>query len=82
MSVLESWEGVRGWVMPERGRVEFWVWQGKECYKLEIMFQDILEANGYFLGDGKQNALILKVCLMTNIIITILLLLCGLWLTC
>ncbi|KAK7861322.1 rna-dependent rna polymerase 2 [Quercus suber] len=42
MSVLESWEGVRVWVMPERQRVEFWVWQGSECYRLEIMFHDVL----------------------------------------
>ncbi|GAU25806.1 hypothetical protein TSUD_222640 [Trifolium subterraneum] len=25
MSVLETWEGVRSWVMPERNRLEFWV---------------------------------------------------------
>ncbi|XP_054806815.1 RNA-dependent RNA polymerase 2 [Prosopis cineraria] len=60
MSVLESWEGVRGWIMPERERAEFWVWQEKECYKLEIIFQDILETNGYFIGEGKLNALLLK----------------------
>ncbi|KAI9074511.1 hypothetical protein K1719_043510 [Acacia pycnantha] len=60
MSVLESWNGVRGWIMPERERFELWVWQEKECYKLEIMFQDILETYGYSLGKGKLNALLLK----------------------
>ena len=63
MSVLESWEAVRGWVMPERRKVEFWVCHGGECYKLEIWFEDILETNGYCLGGGdKLNALLLKVC--------------------
>lgn len=68
MSVLESWEGARGWVMPEKERVEFWLWKEKECYKLEIMFQDILEANGYSSPDGKLNALLLKVGFTTEII--------------
>ena len=61
MSVLESWEGVRAWIMPERNRVEFWVWDGEDCYKLEIMFEDILETNGYFSGKSKLSTLLLKV---------------------
>ncbi|XP_061338622.1 RNA-dependent RNA polymerase 2 [Gastrolobium bilobum] len=60
MSVLESWEGVRGWVMPQRRKLEFWVSHDSHSYKLEIMFEDILEANGYCSGDSKLNTLILK----------------------
>ncbi|KAK7265708.1 hypothetical protein RJT34_33331 [Clitoria ternatea] len=61
MSVLDSWEGVRGWVMPQRRTLEFWVWLDGECYKLEILFDHILESNGYCLGgDGKLNALLFK----------------------
>ncbi|KAJ7956264.1 RNA-dependent RNA polymerase [Quillaja saponaria] len=60
MTVLESWEGARAWIMPERMRVEYWLWQDGECYKLEIMFEDILEAVGCCLGGGKLNALLLK----------------------
>lgn len=61
MTVLESWEAVRVWVMPERGRVEFWVWQSGECYKVELMFQDVLEADRCCLGGTDVNALLLKV---------------------
>ncbi|KAL5544244.1 hypothetical protein UlMin_008028 [Ulmus minor] len=60
MSVLESWKGVRGWVMPERRRIEFWVSHRDECYKLEIMFEDILESIGCCLDGEKVNALLLK----------------------
>lgn len=61
MSVLESWDGVKAWVMPERRRVEFWVWHENQCYKLEVMFEEILETTGYALGGEKLNALLLKV---------------------
>ncbi|XP_027331701.1 RNA-dependent RNA polymerase 2 [Abrus precatorius] len=61
MRVLETWEGVRGWVMPQSQRLELWVWQSGECYKLEILFEDILESHGYCSGeDNKLNALLLK----------------------
>ncbi|KAK9926920.1 hypothetical protein M0R45_024128 [Rubus argutus] len=60
LSVLESWEAVRAWVMPERSRVEFWVWQGSDCYKMEIAFDNIVESVGCCLGGDKVNALILK----------------------
>lgn len=59
--MLESWEAVRAWVMPERSRVEFWVWQGSDCYKMEIAFDNIVESVGCCLGGDKVNALILKV---------------------
>ncbi|KAK7291646.1 hypothetical protein RIF29_06956 [Crotalaria pallida] len=63
MSVLESWDGVvKGWVMPERNRLEFFVPHAAECYKLEIMFEDIVETIGYCLegGDNKLNAIVFK----------------------
>ncbi|RDX97814.1 RNA-dependent RNA polymerase 2, partial [Mucuna pruriens] len=61
MSVLDSWEGVVGWVMPERRRLDFWVRHNGQCYRLEILFEDILESHGYCLGeDSKLNAILLK----------------------
>ncbi|KAG5056691.1 hypothetical protein AAZV13_05G032300 [Glycine max] len=61
MSVLESWEGVAGWVLPLRKRLDFWVWHNGDCYRLEFLFEDILESHGYCLGeDAKLNALLLK----------------------
>lgn len=56
--------------MPERRRVEFWVWVEGECYKLEVGFDDVVESVGCCLGgdggdcgDGgngrKPNALLL-----------------------
>ncbi|XP_040987157.1 RNA-dependent RNA polymerase 2 [Juglans microcarpa x Juglans regia] len=60
MSVLESWEGVRVWVMPERGRVEFWVWQGGECYKMDVLLPEVLEAVGCGFEGEDVNALLLK----------------------
>lgn len=67
LCVLESWEGVRGWLMPERSMVEFWIWQKDEqecdecCYKLEISFEDILETVGCRL-DGEVNGILLQAC--------------------
>ncbi|KAJ9140349.1 hypothetical protein P3X46_031008 [Hevea brasiliensis] len=60
LCVLESWDGVRGWLMPERRRVEFWVWVNNDCYKMDVRFEDILDAVGCCLGGGKVNALLLK----------------------
>lgn len=61
LCVLESWDGVRGWLMPERRRVEFWVWVNDECYKLDVRFDDVLEAVGCCLGGEKVDAILLKV---------------------
>lgn len=47
--------------MPERKRVEFWVWQSGECYKMEVPFQDIVESVGCCLESGNVNALLLKI---------------------
>ncbi|WCJ36047.1 RNA-dependent RNA polymerase 2 [Euphorbia peplus] len=61
LSVLESWEGVRGWVMPERRMVEFWFSVHKEDYKLQIRFEDVLESvRCCFEGDDQLKALLLK----------------------
>ncbi|KAJ4839358.1 hypothetical protein Tsubulata_043155 [Turnera subulata] len=67
MSVLERFGRVRGWVMPGRSRVEFWIWAGEERYKLEVRFEDILAAVGCRLdgggggGGGRPlNAILLK----------------------
>ncbi|PNT00917.1 hypothetical protein POPTR_015G073700v4 [Populus trichocarpa] len=61
LCVLEYWEGVRGWFMPERRRIEFWIRVGQEFrYKLVVEFEDILEAVGYPLDGDKVNAVVLK----------------------
>ncbi|KAJ4841082.1 hypothetical protein Tsubulata_048259 [Turnera subulata] len=66
MRVLESLGRVRGWVMPERNRVDFWVWAGKQRYKMEVRFEDVVEAVGFRLGGGREeghlpvNAILLK----------------------
>ncbi|KAM7273819.1 hypothetical protein ACFE04_028483 [Oxalis oulophora] len=74
MCVVDSWVGVRGWVMPERKRIDFWVGFGDDdddddadadgkCYKVEVRFDDVVEAKGHCLGDdsAKLNAIHLKV---------------------
>lgn len=61
MSVLESWDGVKAWVMPERRRVDFWICHQGETYKLELMFEEILESTGLSFGGEKLNALLIKV---------------------
>lgn len=67
MLVLESWEGVKSLVMPERNRVEFWLDQGGERYKLEIPFDNIWESCTSCLGGGKVVALHLKVCFLVMV---------------
>ncbi|KAK4437182.1 RNA-dependent RNA polymerase 2 [Sesamum alatum] len=62
MGILESWDGVKLWVMPERKKLEFFVNHEEECYKLEVQFGDVLETRGCCLDrDGKNvDALLLK----------------------
>lgn len=60
MSVIQSWEGVKGWVMPERNRLDFWVTHHDQCFKLEIPFENILECDGFSSDGSKPNALLLK----------------------
>ncbi|XVE84716.1 hypothetical protein DITRI_Ditri17bG0035700 [Diplodiscus trichospermus] len=61
LRVLERWEEVRGWIMPERKRLEFWVWSDGDCYKLEVLFDDILETVGCCFNDSACNAVLLRV---------------------
>lgn len=63
--MIQSWDVARVWVMPERNRVEFWVWvdgegEEEEWYKIEVSFDDVMESIGFCLG-GKMYALLLKV---------------------
>ncbi|XP_030521901.1 RNA-dependent RNA polymerase 2 [Rhodamnia argentea] len=54
---LERWRRVRVWLMPERRRVEFWVWVEEECYKLEVGFDDVVESvECRSSGDGGGSA--------------------------
>ena len=66
LSVLETWDGVRMWLMLERRRVEFWVWVDKDCYKLEVSFEDILNIIGCCFGGDTVNAILLKVWLFMD----------------
>ncbi|CAN0890254.1 RNA-dependent RNA polymerase 2 [Linum grandiflorum] len=62
MCALECWEGVKGWVLTEKRRVEFFVTVEDECYKLVVPFEDIVDAYGCcWEDDSKVNALLLKV---------------------
>ncbi|XP_007036161.2 PREDICTED: RNA-dependent RNA polymerase 2 [Theobroma cacao] len=61
LRVLERWEDVRGWLMPERRRLEFWLWNNGECYKLEVLFDDVLETVGCCFNGSSCNALLLRV---------------------
>ncbi|XP_042494893.1 RNA-dependent RNA polymerase 2 [Macadamia integrifolia] len=60
MNVLESWKGVKAEIMPERGKIEFWVVEGVECYRLEVQFGDIMASSGYRLGGKEPNALLVE----------------------
>ncbi|KAK4394629.1 RNA-dependent RNA polymerase 2 [Sesamum angolense] len=62
MGILESWDGVKLWVMPERKKLDFFVNHEGECYKLEVQFGDVLETRGCCLdGDDKKvDAILLK----------------------
>ncbi|KAL3642459.1 RNA-dependent RNA polymerase 2 [Castilleja foliolosa] len=54
MGILESWDGVKLWVMPERKKLEFFVNHEGESYKLEVQFGDVMETKGCCL-DGDYN---------------------------
>ncbi|KAG2330410.1 hypothetical protein Bca52824_001590 [Brassica carinata] len=58
---LEKWEGVRCWVIEEKRRVEFWVWESGECYKCEVRFEDIVETVPCCVnGVSELNAFLLR----------------------
>ncbi|KAL6583859.1 RNA-dependent RNA polymerase 2 [Orobanche minor] len=55
MGILESWGGVKLWVMPERKKLEFFVNHEGESYKLDVQFGDVMESRGCCLdGDDKK----------------------------
>ncbi|XP_073148256.1 RNA-dependent RNA polymerase 2-like [Henckelia pumila] len=56
MGILESWDEVKLWVSPEKRRLEFFLKQNGECYKLEVGFGDVLETQGCCFGGNEQNA--------------------------
>ncbi|GAB2289531.1 RNA-dependent RNA polymerase 2 [Dionaea muscipula] len=60
MCVIECWEEVKVWVMPERKCIEFLVEYSGECYKLEVQFDDVFEASGFILDGEDNNAVLLK----------------------
>ncbi|CAL9232409.1 unnamed protein product [Arabidopsis halleri] len=59
---LEKWDGVRCWILEEKRRLEFWVWDNGECYKIEVRFEDIVETLCCCVnGDASEiNAFLLK----------------------
>ncbi|CAN1846087.1 RNA-dependent RNA polymerase 2 [Linum perenne] len=61
MCALECWDGVRGWVLTGKRRVEFWVTVEGVCYRLVVPFEDIVDAYGCCWADDPKVALLLKV---------------------
>ncbi|RZC79750.1 hypothetical protein C5167_042325 [Papaver somniferum] len=59
-NVLESWKSVKVDVLPEKHRVEFWVVENGETFKLVVQFGDVISSAGYCLGAEEANALLLK----------------------
>ncbi|GER34087.1 RNA-dependent RNA polymerase 2 [Striga asiatica] len=61
MGILESWDGVKLWVHPERKKLEFIVDHDGESYKLEVQFGDVIETKGCCLDgdDTKVDAILL-----------------------
>ncbi|GER56874.1 Rna-dependent RNA polymerase [Striga asiatica] len=61
MGILESWDGVKLWVHPERKKLEFFVDHDGESYKLEVQFGDVIETKGCCLDgdDTKVDAILL-----------------------
>lgn len=62
MGTLESWDGVKLWVLPDRKKIDFFVNHEGESYKLEVQYGDVLESRGCCLGGGgnKPDAILLK----------------------
>ncbi|MCL7041819.1 hypothetical protein MKW94_008878 [Papaver nudicaule] len=59
-NVLESWKNVKVDVLPERHRVEFWVVDNGETYKLVVQLGDVISTAGCCLGAEEPNAILLK----------------------
>ncbi|CAI9757485.1 unnamed protein product [Fraxinus pennsylvanica] len=62
LGILEFWDCVKLWVVPERKRLELFLSHKEECYKLEVQFGDVLETCGCCLDGNKQkvDAILLK----------------------
>ncbi|CAA6656073.1 unnamed protein product [Spirodela intermedia] len=60
MEVLETWEGVRVELMPERQKVELLLEQEGRLYKLEIMFGDISGSFICSVREERETAILLK----------------------
>lgn len=60
MCVLESWEGVKTYVLPERKSLEFWVTHSGDFYRLELQFSDVLEASPCCIDSEEPIAVLLK----------------------
>ncbi|CAL9201376.1 unnamed protein product, partial [Musa hybrid cultivar] len=60
MEVFGVWEGVRAEIMPERKKLELFVEQSGEKYKLEVMFGDIIASCGCCLDGSESNAILLQ----------------------
>lgn len=61
MASYACWEIARAEVMPERGRVEFWVEDGGQVYRLEIHFGDIVSTHGLCFEDQNSDAILFRV---------------------
>ena len=62
LCVVESLEVVvKGRVMPERKTIVFWVGHGREGYKLEVLFEYVVESIGCCLVVEANNVVLLKV---------------------
>ncbi|EPS65825.1 hypothetical protein M569_08951, partial [Genlisea aurea] len=62
MGILESWNGCKLWVLPERKKLLLFLDNEEESYKLEIQYGDICETHLCCSnGDGDEiNAILLK----------------------
>lgn len=62
LEMLEFWDCVKLWLVPERKRLELFLSHKGECYKLEVQFGDVLETCGCCLDGNKQkvDAILLK----------------------
>ncbi|KAG0466712.1 hypothetical protein HPP92_018292 [Vanilla planifolia] len=64
MEVFESWRRVGVEIMPERKRMELFVEDGGECFKMVVMFDDVMASHGCCLreggGGGQLNSILLQ----------------------
>ncbi|ERM99496.1 hypothetical protein AMTRI_Chr10g230970 [Amborella trichopoda] len=61
MSVIGSWNLVKAELMPERKRVDFYVSERGELFKLETRFEDIVETFGCQIGGTNFDAILLQI---------------------